>query len=251
MVASHVAKHLAAKGTGRVLPHKWHASALPSAAAAATRRPSPFPSTSSGGSPSEGDSAPTSFRPLTEVANASTVEPPTNPVVAAASASPLPEMVVQEVPGGARAEDAQESHASPTETQSVDTPAVAAATVASPRVSATRNVPSHPLTRAMHFGGLGLGLAAGAAAHAVRQAVSGSEGTLMMNDANVDRLASALCRLRGAALKVCVTRGCSCPTTFLEATLTSYVWRELRHLLTLRSGTSTFVQALTVTRVSC
>ena len=74
---------------------------------------------------------------------------------------------------------------------------------ASPAASSVqRSVPSHPLSRAMHFGGLGLGLAAGAAAGAVRKAVNGGDGSVMMTDANVDRLASTLCRLRGAALKV-------------------------------------------------
>ena len=66
-------------------------------------------------------------------------------------------------------------------------------------------VPSHPVTRAMHFGGLGLGLAAGAASAAVRRAAGAAEPTdlpLAMSEANVERLASTLCRLRGAALKV-------------------------------------------------
>ena len=69
------------------------------------------------------------------------------------------------------------------------------------------NVPTSPITRAMHFGGLGLGLAAGAAAAAVRrgagfQEAEGAAGSLVMTEANVERLASTLCRLRGAALKV-------------------------------------------------
>jgi len=66
-----------------------------------------------------------------------------------------------------------------------------------------RPVPTHAVTRAVHFGGLGLGLAAGAASAAVRRAVGGSDGSsLLTTEANVDRLASTLCRLRGAALKV-------------------------------------------------
>ena len=69
------------------------------------------------------------------------------------------------------------------------------------------NIPTSPITRAMHFGGLGLGLAAGAAAAAVRrgaglQEAEGAAGSLVMTEANVERLASTLCRLRGAALKV-------------------------------------------------
>lgn len=66
-----------------------------------------------------------------------------------------------------------------------------------------RGVPAHPVTRAMHFGGLGIGLATGAAAAAVRRAVTGeTDMPLVMSEANVERLASTLCRLRGAALKV-------------------------------------------------
>ena len=70
-------------------------------------------------------------------------------------------------------------------------------------MSSERGVPSHPVTRAMHFGGLGIGLATGAAAAAVRRALTGESDTpLVMSEANVERLAGTLCRLRGAALKV-------------------------------------------------
>ena len=69
---------------------------------------------------------------------------------------------------------------------------------------ATRAVPFHAVSRAVHFGGLGIGLAAGAAAAAMRRAVGGDNpaGSLLATDANVERLAGTLCRLRGAALKV-------------------------------------------------
>lgn len=69
-----------------------------------------------------------------------------------------------------------------------------------------RSVPSNAITRAVHFGGLGISLAAGAASAAIRRAVAGpSEGegsSVLATDANVERLAETLCRLRGAALKV-------------------------------------------------
>mmetsp|Transcript_23992 Transcript_23992/g.46759 ORF Transcript_23992/g.46759 Transcript_23992/m.46759 type:complete len:614 (+) Transcript_23992:190-2031(+) len=66
-----------------------------------------------------------------------------------------------------------------------------------------RGVPSHPVTRAFHFGGLGLGLASGAAAAAMRRAMGGGgEGSGMLTEANIERLAGTLCRLRGAALKL-------------------------------------------------
>jgi aarF domain-containing kinase len=46
-------------------------------------------------------------------------------------------------------------------------------------------------------------LAAGAAAAAVRQTITGEkQANLLMSEANVERLAGTLCRLRGAALKV-------------------------------------------------
>ena len=67
-----------------------------------------------------------------------------------------------------------------------------------------RAVPTYAVSRAMHFGGLGISLAAAAAATAMRRAVGADEGSgsAMVNDANVERLAETLCRLRGAALKV-------------------------------------------------
>jgi len=70
-------------------------------------------------------------------------------------------------------------------------------------LSRQNSIPTHPVTRAMHFGGLGLGLAAGAAAAAVRRTVSGeTPPSLIMSEANLERLTGTLCRLRGAALKV-------------------------------------------------
>ena len=77
----------------------------------------------------------------------------------------------------------------------------------SPSAQAVQGVPTSSITRAMHFGGLGLGLAAGAAAAAMRRSVGmqeseGGTDSLVMTEANVERLASTLCRLRGAALKV-------------------------------------------------
>jgi aarF domain-containing kinase len=67
-----------------------------------------------------------------------------------------------------------------------------------------RAVPTYAISRAMHFGGLGISLATGAAATAMRRAVGADEGSgsAMVNDANVERVAETLCRLRGAALKV-------------------------------------------------
>ncbi|CAM9543986.1 unnamed protein product [Chrysoparadoxa australica] len=93
----------------------------------------------------------------------------------------------------------------------------------------SRSVPSTPLSRVLGFGQLAAGLAAGTVAEVIRTSVAeglgpgsgttSAEGrgpgsgnqqdantqerrTYVMNDANADRLAEALCRMRGAALKL-------------------------------------------------
>lgn len=84
----------------------------------------------------------------------------------------------------------------------------------------TRAVPSTPLARVFGFGQLAAGLAIGTVAEAFRQGVgrggskSGAGGVregkdakekvrqYMVSDANSERLAEALCRMRGAALKL-------------------------------------------------
>lgn len=86
--------------------------------------------------------------------------------------------------------------------------------------SRTRTVPSTPLARVFGFGQLAAGLAMGTVAEAVRQSVRGgdpggaggsrSEGgerrssvkQYVASDANAERLAETLCRMRGAALKL-------------------------------------------------
>lgn len=79
------------------------------------------------------------------------------------------------------------------------------------RNSRTRTVPSSPLARVFGFGQLAAGLAMGTVAEAVRQSVGGAEvegragGTVkqyVVSDANAERLAETLCRMRGAALKL-------------------------------------------------
>ena len=113
-----------------------------------------------------------------------------------------PEFSQEAVPQGWRADAEQDPNTNPS--------GFVAEALRQPSPSAHAvqgNVPTSPITRAMHFGGLGLGLAAGAAAAAVRrgagfQEAEGAAGSLVMTEANVERLASTLCRLRGAALKV-------------------------------------------------
>lgn len=107
------------------------------------------------------------------------------------------------MPQGWRAESEHDPNTKPLMQQGI------AEAIRRPSAQAIQGVPTSPITRAMHFGGLGLGLAAGAAAAAVRRVVvphggegEGGAGSLVMTEANVERLASTLCRLRGAALKV-------------------------------------------------
>lgn len=85
--------------------------------------------------------------------------------------------------------------------------------------SRTRTVPSSPLARVFGFGQLAAGLAMGTVAEAVRQSVRGGDGQAggsgaggderrssvkqyVASDANAERLAETLCRMRGAALKL-------------------------------------------------
>lgn len=89
--------------------------------------------------------------------------------------------------------------------------------------SRTRTVPSSPLARVFGFGQLAAGLAMGTVAEAVRQSVRGGDAAkgshgggdqsgagrgrssvkqYVASDANAERLAETLCRMRGAALKL-------------------------------------------------
>jgi aarF domain-containing kinase len=65
-------------------------------------------------------------------------------------------------------------------------------------------VPSSRFGRAAGFASLGFGLAFGTASEFASRLVSssGNRGSAMASDANADRLAATLCRMRGAALKM-------------------------------------------------
>lgn len=68
-----------------------------------------------------------------------------------------------------------------------------------------RAVPSSPLARVLGFGSLAAGLAWGTVAESVRRVGSGNDGSMRsaaMSNANAERLAEALARMRGAALKL-------------------------------------------------
>lgn len=80
-----------------------------------------------------------------------------------------------------------------------------------PRLAEGRAVPSSRVGRALGFAGLGAGLAWGAMGEMASRLVGGrggvnnansDGGSVMTTDANADRLAATLCRMRGAALKM-------------------------------------------------
>jgi aarF domain-containing kinase len=76
-----------------------------------------------------------------------------------------------------------------------------------PRLQEGRSVPSSRVARAVGFASLGAGLAWGTASEFASRLVRGggsssSAGSVVTSDANADRLAATLCRMRGAALKM-------------------------------------------------
>lgn len=78
-----------------------------------------------------------------------------------------------------------------------------------PHLLEGRPVPSTRIGRAAGFAQLGAGLALGAAAEGFSRLFGAGSGgasspttSILVNDANSDRLASSLCRMRGAALKM-------------------------------------------------
>lgn len=71
------------------------------------------------------------------------------------------------------------------------------------RLKEGRRVPATRVGRAFGFASLGAGLALGTAAELTSRLLGGaSEGSAAASDANADRLAATLCRMRGAALKL-------------------------------------------------
>ncbi|KAI2504765.1 hypothetical protein MHU86_9701 [Fragilaria crotonensis] len=72
------------------------------------------------------------------------------------------------------------------------------------RLREGQHVPSSRVGRAFGFATLGLGLVLGTAAEATSRLLGGAStsGSVVANDANADRLAATLCRMRGAALKM-------------------------------------------------
>ena len=76
----------------------------------------------------------------------------------------------------------------------------------SPVLQEGRAVPATRIERAIGFASLGVGLAAGtimeAASRIVSSKTESTSDSIVANDANADRIAKTLCRMRGAALKL-------------------------------------------------
>lgn len=71
------------------------------------------------------------------------------------------------------------------------------------RLKEGRAVPVTRVGRAMGFASLGFGLAMGTASEGMSRLLGQSSGgSVVVNDANADRLSATLCRMRGAALKM-------------------------------------------------
>lgn len=91
------------------------------------------------------------------------------------------------------ASDAQTSHEA----------GVSSSDVASPFQMRESRVPSSRLGRLWEYGGLGVSMAFGAVGESLRRVTgSGTDGSLMLSPANMERLVAKLSRMRGAALKL-------------------------------------------------
>ncbi|XP_044952628.1 protein ABC transporter 1, mitochondrial [Hordeum vulgare subsp. vulgare] len=126
---------------------------------------------------------------------------------AAAVAEPEAVAVARPKDEAVRPEVSPPSTPSPTPSPS---PVPAPALVEKRRRPRERNVPSTPFTRALGFAGLGAGLAWGGLQESARRVMygtpvgDGKQSALspFLSDQNAERVALALCRMRGAALKV-------------------------------------------------
>lgn len=101
-------------------------------------------------------------------------------------------------------------HAGAGEVAVVPAETVAPPPVVKRRKPRERRVPSSPFTRALGFAGLGAGLAWGTVQESAKRLVFGTPSSQdkqsayspFLSDKNAERLALALCRMRGAALKI-------------------------------------------------
>ncbi len=89
------------------------------------------------------------------------------------------------------------------DSKNIETSASDALSIPTTRLREGQAVPSTRVGRAVGFAGLGAGLAWGAIGEVSSRLVGGGgSGNVLTNDANADRLAATLCRMRGAALKM-------------------------------------------------
>ncbi|GAA5840364.1 hypothetical protein JCM11251_006707 [Rhodosporidiobolus azoricus] len=167
--------------------------------------PAPHPQATAAAAASPPPSVPEPHHQLRDHAVASTV----------VSESPLPNRPLQASPAQMANESlppasSVETQAAPsdslTEAPLLDATSDAALPEQPVRVlsNASSAVPSTRLGRFMHYGGLAAGLGWGMASEAVRRVGSGrTESTsLLMSEANLERLVSKLTKMRGAALKL-------------------------------------------------
>lgn len=69
--------------------------------------------------------------------------------------------------------------------------------------SKQRKVPSSQISRFLSYGGLAASLGVGALAEIIRKTFGASESTnVLLTDANIERIVTTLCRMRGASLKL-------------------------------------------------
>ena len=147
---------------------------------------------------------------------------------ASTPASSTPSSLAEEVPAAATTRDAADSSSSSSSFVSAKRSDEEAASPSSPSSPSTveeaptpprdpkryelreRTVPSSPISRVVGFGTLAAGLAAGTMWESAKRAWNGKDasapggahGNAFLTPQNAERLAVALCRMRGAALKI-------------------------------------------------
>ncbi|CAG8563944.1 24392_t:CDS:2 [Racocetra persica] len=97
------------------------------------------------------------------------------------------------------------SHTSILENSSVKTSPETIHETKMPKVLKESKMPTTKISRLFHYGGLAIGLGAGALSESIRRATGVSDAktsSAFINEANIDRLVNKLSRMRGAALKL-------------------------------------------------
>ena len=99
-------------------------------------------------------------------------------------------------------------------------------------VARERSVPASRLSRVASFASLGVGLGLGVVAEASRRVISGGsgsqgsgaklDGSLILSEANAERIVATLCRVRGAALKLGQMLSIQVSTLYFQHVLWSF-----------------------------